>query len=91
MMGNSCAADQYGNIYLAGVARSDSGISFNGHQNDLEGPSDAFLAKFNTDGELQWGTYYGGEGDDAGHHCSVDRETTCTWLEKLSPIRILPT
>jgi hypothetical protein len=72
----SCATDRYGNVYLAGWTRSADGIFFNGHYEpaSLES-SDAFLAKFNTNGELQWGTYYGGEGDDDGNYCSVDEES----------------
>ena len=70
--GNACAVDNSGNIYLAGVATSISSIASGGHQNILEGASDAMLVKFNASGVRQWATYYGGAGQDWGRSCAVD-------------------
>jgi gliding motility-associated-like protein len=39
------SCDKYNNLYVAGVTLSTSGISLNGHQNNLNGYSDAFLMK----------------------------------------------
>jgi hypothetical protein len=64
--GFSCIGDQFGNIFLAGRTQSSNGISLNGYQNTLGGIYDAFLSKFNSSGVLQWGTYFGGLGDDWG-------------------------
>jgi len=70
------SVDSSGNVYLGGNTRSNSNdpiIASNGHQ-DLfgGGGSDAFLIKFNSSGVRQWGTYYGGEGDEYGLSCSID-------------------
>ncbi len=70
--GYSCAADGLGNVYLAGIAGSSSGIASGGHQNTIAGGSDAFLVKFNSLGVRQWGTYYGGNVITYGKSCATD-------------------
>jgi len=71
--GNSVAFDVFGNVYLAGSTVSTSGITFNGHQNSHGGGYlDAFLVKFNSNGVLQWATYYGGNESDHSYSLSVD-------------------
>jgi hypothetical protein len=60
-------------VYLAGTTTSPNGIASEGHQNTYGGgDKDAFLVKFNTNGVRQWGTYYGGSGDDFGYSCAAD-------------------
>ncbi len=68
--GLSVCNDHLGNVYLAGYTESDVDIAHNGHDNEYNQTSsagnnrfhrDAFLVKFNTDGDRQWATYYGGE------------------------------
>lgn len=70
---HSMDCDAAGNIYIAGQTLSESGIATPGsHQPVFGGGADAYLAKFNDNGALQWSTYYGGEGgDDYGDavHC----------------------
>lgn len=71
----SCNSDASGNVYLAGWTDSNVGtvIATSGsHQNTLGGSKDAFVVKFNSSGARQWGTYYGGSGNDFGQSCSVD-------------------
>ena len=72
--GMSCAVDGSGNIYVAGWTTSSLAIALGGHQNTFGGSGtyDAFLAKFNTAGVRQWGTYYGGIFGDYGTSCAVD-------------------
>jgi hypothetical protein len=71
-LGNSCAVDANGNVYLAGDTWSSTGIANGGHQNTQAGESDAFLVKFDPAGIRQWGTYYGGTDYDYGRSCAVD-------------------
>lgn len=67
------ATDGSGNVYLAGLTLSTSGISSGGHQNTFGGgTSDAFLVKFNSSGARQWATYYGGSGNDMGYSVTTD-------------------
>ncbi len=61
---HSCITDNSGNIYLCGHTSSDSGISTTGafqatRSYTAATERDAFVAKFNSAGTRQWGTYYG--------------------------------
>ncbi len=70
----SIATDAAGNVYMAGTTFSSTDIAFGGFQNSLSGgnTSDAFLVKFNPSGTPQWGTYYGGTGEDEGSGVATD-------------------
>lgn len=71
--GWSCATDASGNVYMSGYTKSNSGIATAGSQQpSYSSGKDAFLVKFNSSGSRQWGTYYGGAGDDYGYTCAVD-------------------
>lgn len=66
--GNSISADTSGHIYLAGTTYSSSGIATAGAwQDTLGGDFDAFLARFDSSGALQWATYYGGANEEEGY------------------------
>lgn len=58
------AVDKDGFIYISGLTQSNANIATTGaHQLTRGGGyNDAFLAKFDTLGQLQWATYYGGGG-----------------------------
>lgn len=59
--GRRTGCDSLGNVYLAGYGNSSSGIATAGaYQSTFGGVMDAFLAKFDTTGNLQWATYFGG-------------------------------
>ena len=73
--GNSCYSDAIGNVYLAGAVTANAGtiIATSGAHQTVYGASfDAFLVKFNAIGVRQWGTYYGGSGDDYFNSCAID-------------------
>jgi hypothetical protein len=71
-----CCTDPAGNVYITGDATTTTGTavaSSNGHQPAYGGGSyDGFLVKFNTGGTRQWGTYYGGAGEEIGLACAAD-------------------
>lgn len=73
----SCATDIDGNVYITGDTGSGNNIaSSNGHQPIYAqgiGYTDAFLAKFNSSGVRQWGTYYGDTQFDYGQSCIADK------------------
>jgi len=53
------------NVYVVGLTNSTTGIATSGsHQSSIGGSYDGLIAKFNTNGVRQWGTYYGGSSDD---------------------------
>lgn len=72
--GRALAIDAAGNVYLAGITNgSTTGVATDGaHQTTINFQADAFLVKFNADGVRQWGTYYGGAGNDFATGLSTD-------------------
>ncbi len=72
--GGYITLDKNDNIFLTGQTSSDTGIATPGtYQSNRYASSDAFLAKFDSNGVRQWGTYYGGESQDDGMACATDR------------------
>jgi len=62
------------NVYLAGRTESFTGIATPGsHQPEIGGADDAFLARFDSNGVRQWGTYYGGSGNEFAYSCMTGR------------------
>lgn len=54
-----------GDIYISGNTRSDKDIStLNSYQTITNGSDEGFIAKFNTNGGREWGTYYGSSYQD---------------------------
>lgn len=70
--GTSCSADAAGRVYLAGWTGSQNDIASGGFQNVFGGVYDAFLVKFESNGNRLWATYYGGNDVDYGYSCSSD-------------------
>lgn len=57
--GYALATDASNNIYLAGQTQSPGNIATSGAHEETGGAYEGFLAKFNSSGVRQWGTYYG--------------------------------
>ncbi|MCU0360679.1 MAG: SBBP repeat-containing protein [Bacteroidia bacterium] len=74
--GGSCCADNLGNIYLSGTTASNLGSAistFGSHQSAFGGGNtDAYIVKFDGNGIRQWGTYYGGSGEDESTSVKAD-------------------
>ncbi len=70
--GRCVALDTAGNIYTAGITASTNGIASGGFQNSLSGDYDAFLSKFDSNGNLLWSTYYGGTLYDQAYSVTTD-------------------
>lgn len=67
------AVDGSGNVMLGAITGSNSGIASAGaFQETYGGNYDAFLVKFNPNGDRLWSTYYGGSYADNGNACAVD-------------------
>ncbi len=67
----SCAVDSIGSVYICGTTSSLDLDCSGGFQSSPNGQGDAYMAKFNTFGDFQWATYFGGELDDAAGSCEV--------------------
>ncbi len=62
-------------VVICGSTKSPTGIATSGcHQNTHGGVAheDAFVAKLDLDGTIQWGTYYGGSLKDIAHNIFID-------------------
>ena len=65
--------DAEGNAYLVGTTYSKNfPVSANAQQQQFGGESDAFVAKLNATGEVQWLTYFGGRGEEDGAGIALD-------------------
>ncbi len=69
----SITTDTNNNIYITGSTVSDTGISTIGAQQpSFAGDYDAYLAKFNSSGNILWATYCGGVDFDKGYSVCID-------------------
>ena len=60
--------DGNGNVYVTGITSSIAGIATTGSfQTTNLGGSDAYIAKFNKAGILQWSTFFGGTDSENGY------------------------
>lgn len=73
---HAVALDLFGHVYVGGATSSTEGMTTPGaHQTVYSGGvEDCLLAKFDTSGQLIWGTYYGGTLDD--HVRGVETDST---------------
>jgi hypothetical protein len=66
--GSAIAVDGSGNVYVTGNSSASWGTPVNAHA----GGDDAFVAKFDSNGILQWNTFMGGSGGDWGSYLTLD-------------------
>ncbi|MBF0458314.1 MAG: SBBP repeat-containing protein [Nitrospirae bacterium] len=66
--GYGIAVDTSGNVYVTGNSDATWGVSVRAYTSG----NDAFAAKLNSSGVLQWNTFLGGAGDDLGYGMAVD-------------------
>jgi len=71
--GSSIATDKEGNVFLAGTTFDNPDIAPGGHQSAAGGNADAFLVKFNAQGQRLWATYYGGGWFEPGYFFVYDK------------------
>lgn len=71
---NGVCVSTTGDVFICGITGSSNNISTSGsHQFTYGGgANDAYLAKFNSSGVRQWGTYYGGALADQANVCSTN-------------------
>ena len=62
------AVGPIGNVYVTGTSYATWGSPVNAHA----GGSDAFIAKLDSDGVLQWNTFTGSSDGDNGNAIAVD-------------------
>ncbi len=70
----SVKADKNGNIYMCGGTYSTANIATTGtYQTTISASMDAYLTKFDGNGQRLWATYYGGAGYEVFADCDVDK------------------
>jgi hypothetical protein len=71
-----CSVDGNGNLYAGGATSTSTGNAIAtaaSHQSVYAGGTqNAFLAKFDSSGVRQWGTYYSGSGGSGANFCTTD-------------------
>jgi len=76
------ATDHYGHVYITAATTDTIGIATSGvYQTSFGGgislsgtpASDVFLARYNSSGQLQWATYFGGPGNEVYGGIATDR------------------
>ncbi|MCC7502373.1 MAG: SBBP repeat-containing protein, partial [Flavobacteriales bacterium] len=71
--GMGVTTDAAGNVYLVGITESTAGIATAGtYQTAFSASTDGFIAKFNSAGVRQWGSYFGGSDMEEGYSVAVD-------------------
>lgn len=86
----SVCADLHGNIYIVGYSEGTWGDPIRSYGG---GDTDAFVAKLNSSGTLQWMTFLGGSGGDEGRDIIVDENgylyvtgtSQATWASPIFP------
>ena len=72
--GNEIKVDSNDDVIICGTTNGSNLNTYEAFQPNSGGSSDAFLAKFNTDGKVIWNTYYGGAGADSAESISIDHD-----------------
>jgi hypothetical protein len=72
--GEAVATDGVGNVFITGYTNSYNAIATSGAYitNNFAGSDDAFLVKFNNNGNRIWGTYIGDTGNDYAYGLACD-------------------
>lgn len=83
--------DSDGNIIILGSTGSSNNISTVNSYQETNLKSDGFLAKFTPNGNILWGTYFGGEGDDYFLNMGVDSNHNIYCFGKTNSIQNIST
>ncbi len=78
--GKGVAVDGAGNIYVVGQSASADFPIQSASQSTSGGDTDAFVAKFNAAGTLQYATYLGGSGTDRGFAIAMDNADAAVYI-----------
>lgn len=74
------AIDNNGNVNVCGQTNSTSALATDGAFQETKGEgNDAFMAQFNSNMELQWCTYFGGDNDDNSNALITDNDNNI-WI-----------
>jgi|GEM_PF-1427494 len=80
---NGLALDGSDNCYVTGLT-SSSGWTSGGWDTSLNGGTDGYVVKFNSEGVLLWSSYFGGTGSDDSYGIAVDPTGEFIWVTGLT-------
>jgi hypothetical protein len=72
--GYDIAEDGQGNYFITGFTESLTDIAQAGYQMQNGGLEDAYIAKFSSNHQRLWGTYFGGYAYEVGYSIDVDQD-----------------
>lgn len=73
---NAVTTDDSGNVFITGTTDSTIPATQGAFQDELAGVADAFVAKLDAAGQLEWATYFGGSLADSGSDVVVVSDGT---------------
>lgn len=87
---NGIATDASNNVYVTGQTSSTTGVASAGaYQTSIAGTNDAFIAKFNGGGTVQWSTYYGGPGQEEAFGVATDASSNVVVTGNTNSITVM--
>lgn len=76
LAGNFLNIDTYGNLYLSGITNLSGLATSDGYKNTITvGDHDAFVTKYSLQGQILWGTYFGGELNDGAGQALISDDS----------------
>jgi Secretion system C-terminal sorting domain/Beta-propeller repeat len=82
--------DDFGGVFVSGSTTSLTGVALNSQQVVYGGgPKDGLIVKFNDGGQIEWSSYYGGNGDDKITSMSLGFQGEIVFLGETSSTNLL--
>ena len=75
--GHSIAVANNGDCFVTGYTTSANFTTFNAYDDLFKGPNTAFVAKFTSNGSLNWSTFIGGNETDSGSGIAAGIDNSC--------------
>jgi hypothetical protein len=85
----TCAADSEGNLFVAGDTASSHTLIGTNVLSTAGGPGDAFVVKYDPNGNVLWARQIGGNGNEIASHIAVDDDNNAVIAGRFSSTNLL--